>query len=53
MSCPVSGGLELFLIGKNFLKDTKIVFQSENNGQGFWKGTVLPDKEFLQQVRGK
>lgn len=26
-SCPVDGGLELFIIGKNFLKDTHVVFQ--------------------------
>ncbi|XP_018784835.1 PREDICTED: nuclear factor of activated T-cells 5 isoform X5 [Bactrocera latifrons] len=26
-SCPVDGGLELFIIGKNFLKDTHVLFQ--------------------------
>ncbi|KAG5878493.1 hypothetical protein JTB14_010277 [Gonioctena quinquepunctata] len=26
-SCPASGGLELFVLGKNFLKDTKVIFQ--------------------------
>ncbi|XP_065365994.1 nuclear factor of activated T-cells 5 isoform X5 [Calliphora vicina] len=26
-SCPVDGGLELFIIGKNFLKDTHVIFQ--------------------------
>lgn len=53
ISCPASGGLELFLLGKNFLKDTKIVFQSivdNKSSPDFWEERVLPDKEFLQQV---
>ena len=69
-SCPVDGGLELFIIGKNFLKDTHVIFQetydSVNDddlkttaatandmsiiGGALWEQTVLPDKEYLQQV---
>ena len=26
-SCSVRGGEEVFIIGKNFLKDTKVIFQ--------------------------
>lgn len=53
VSCPASGGLELFLLGKNFLKDTKVVFQTTDeckSPQPTWEECVLPDKEFLQQV---
>lgn len=56
------GGLELFIIGKNFLKDTRVIFQatrlpSPNShdescyNDVVWEKAVLPDKEFLQQVR--
>lgn len=74
-SCPADGGLELFIIGKNFLKDTYVIFQETydtnnvndelNASAGaaditnirqqmigaFWEQTVVPDKEYLQQVR--
>ncbi len=43
--CSASGGKELFILGKNFLKDTHIVFQTDE-----WEQSVNPDKEFLQQV---
>lgn len=66
-SCPVDGGLELFIIGKNFLKDTHVLFQEtyesvppndvatelavrQHLGGALWEQTVLPDKEYLQQV---
>lgn len=54
-SCPCTGGLELFILGKNFLKDTRIVFQLDNNDMSsnlepHWECAVLPDKEFLQQT---
>lgn len=43
------------MIGKNFLKDTKIVFQFDNDGlsngrESHWECAVSPDKEFLQQT---
>lgn len=56
-SCSVLGGKELFIIGKNFLKDTKITFvmydESSHHRQQskkLWEETVLPDKEYLQQT---
>ena len=49
-SCPVTGGAELFVLGKNFLKDTKVIFQQPDVHPP-WEETVLPDKEFLQQVK--
>ncbi|XP_017769731.1 PREDICTED: nuclear factor of activated T-cells 5 isoform X2 [Nicrophorus vespilloides] len=49
-SCPAGGGLELFVIGKNFLKDTVVYFQSEEDMHRPWEQSVVPDKEFLQQT---
>lgn len=54
-SCPCTGGLELFILGKNFLKDTRVVFQLDNDDlssslEPHWECAVLPDKEFLQQT---
>ncbi|CAB3367525.1 Hypothetical predicted protein [Cloeon dipterum] len=42
-SAPFTGGKELFVLGKNFLKDTRVIFQ----GNG-WNHEVVPDKEYLQ-----
>lgn len=51
ISCPVLGGFELFVIGKNFAKDTKMIFQSQKmTGEVVWQEIVVPDKEYLQQV---
>lgn len=43
---PANGAsnLELFIIGKNFLKDSKIVFRNKKSD---WIKVVEPDKEFL------
>ncbi|XP_030761123.1 nuclear factor of activated T-cells 5 isoform X2 [Sitophilus oryzae] len=49
-SCPASGGLELFVLGKNFLKDTKVYFQQFDEGRVSWEQAVVPDKEYLQQT---
>lgn len=32
-SCSVRGGEEVFIIGKNFLKDTKVIFQENVSGK--------------------
>ncbi|XP_054154235.1 nuclear factor of activated T-cells 5-like [Oppia nitens] len=40
--CDIKGGNELFIIGKNFLKDAKVVWKGRN-----WTKMVEPDKEFL------
>lgn len=50
VSCPANGGLELYLLGKNFLKETRVVFRVSHDGSP-WEEEVVPDKEFLQQVR--
>ncbi|CAG9768462.1 unnamed protein product [Ceutorhynchus assimilis] len=49
-SCPAGGGLELFVLGKNFLKDTKVYFQQFDDGRVCWEQAVAPDKEYLQQT---
>lgn len=33
-SCSVKGGEEVFIIGKNFLKGTKVIFQENIAGTG-------------------
>ncbi|CAK1549590.1 unnamed protein product [Leptosia nina] len=49
VSCPATGGLELYLLGKNFLKETRVVFRGHHEGRT-WEEEVVPDKEFLQQT---
>lgn len=52
-SCSAIGGKELFIIGKNFLKDTKvsfIQFDESRQPKKLWEETVQPDKEYLQQT---
>lgn len=49
--CPAKGGLELFVIGKNFLKDTRVIFQEEDaDGRVLWEASSEPLKDYLQQV---
>ncbi|KAG0722371.1 Nuclear factor of activated T-cells 5 [Chionoecetes opilio] len=50
-SCSVTGGEEIFIFGKNFLKDTVVVFQQNGTKvQPIWEEKVLPDKESLQPI---
>lgn len=50
-SCTVAGGEEMFIFGKNFLKDTVVVFQQNSaKAQPIWEEKVLPDKDSLQPV---
>ncbi|KAK8777431.1 hypothetical protein V5799_029225 [Amblyomma americanum] len=53
--CSIKGEVELFIIGKNFLKDTKVLFKepaSDNLGDCepnyVWEKCVIPEKEYLQ-----
>uniref|UniRef100_A0A1B6CLS4 Nuclear factor of activated T-cells 5 n=1 Tax=Clastoptera arizonana TaxID=38151 RepID=A0A1B6CLS4_9HEMI len=48
-SSVATGGQEIFILGKNFLKDTRVVFQEGDGNNIAWKQSVQPDKEFLQQ----
>lgn len=59
-ACSVEGGQELYVFGKNFLKDTRVVFQrrraqpladrSATVAIAPWEQAVLPNKEYLQHV---
>lgn len=49
--CPVTGNDELFILGKNFLKDTVVIFQEiGTKDYPVWEESVIPDKESLQPV---
>ncbi|KAK1163510.1 nuclear factor of activated T-cells 5-like isoform X1 [Acipenser oxyrinchus oxyrinchus] len=48
-SCSVMGGEEVFLIGKNFLKGTKVIFQENVSDENSWKGEAEIDMELFHQ----
>ncbi|XP_061599243.1 nuclear factor of activated T-cells 5 isoform X2 [Cololabis saira] len=48
-SCPVRGGEEVFIIGKNFLKDTKVIFQESVSDEKSWKSEAEIDMELFHQ----
>ncbi|XP_059394230.1 nuclear factor of activated T-cells 5-like isoform X2 [Carassius carassius] len=48
-SCSVKGGSEVFIIGKNFLKGTKVLFQESASDDKFWKAEADIDMEFFHQ----
>ncbi|XP_060693996.1 nuclear factor of activated T-cells 5 [Hemiscyllium ocellatum] len=49
-TCTVKGGDELFLIGKNFLKGTKVIFQESNSEENNpWKAEAEIDMELFHQ----
>ncbi|KAI1298740.1 Nuclear factor of activated T-cells 5 [Halotydeus destructor] len=43
----LKGGEEIFIIGKNFTRDTKLIWES--NEQGDWTSLSEPESEFLNQ----
>lgn len=52
--CSCKGDVELFIIGKNFLKDTTVIFKepasdaAEHEMTYIWEKSVTPEKEYLQ-----
>ncbi|XP_018608193.1 nuclear factor of activated T-cells 5 isoform X1 [Scleropages formosus] len=48
-SCPAVGGQEVFLIGKNFLKGTKVIFQENASDENSWKAEAEIDMELFHQ----
>ncbi|XP_050970430.1 nuclear factor of activated T-cells 5 isoform X2 [Labeo rohita] len=48
-SCSVKGGSEVFIIGKNFLKGTKVIFQENSSDDKSWKAEADIDMEFFHQ----
>ncbi|KAM6943193.1 nuclear factor of activated T-cells 5 isoform 2-T2 [Xenentodon cancila] len=48
-TCSVRGGEEVFIIGKNFLKDTKVIFQENVSDEKSWKAEAEIDMELFHQ----
>ncbi|XP_015666932.1 nuclear factor of activated T-cells 5 isoform X2 [Protobothrops mucrosquamatus] len=48
-SCSVKGEEEVFLIGKNFLKGTKVIFQENISDESSWKAEAEIDMELFHQ----
>ena len=47
-----SGGQELIVLGKNFVKDSRVVFtETAEGGATVWSRMVTPNKDHLQTVR--
>lgn len=47
----MEGGEDLFILGKNFLKDAVVIFQRRGaKAHAIWEEKVLPDKDSLQPV---
>ena len=50
---PATGGDELFIIGKNFLRGTKVFIQElseEENGDVKWEKECEIDRDYFQPV---
>ncbi|XP_022057593.2 nuclear factor of activated T-cells 5a isoform X1 [Acanthochromis polyacanthus] len=48
-SCSVRGGEEVFIIGKNFLKGTKVVFQENIADDNSWQAEAEIDMDLFHQ----
>ncbi|XP_017562782.1 nuclear factor of activated T-cells 5 isoform X3 [Pygocentrus nattereri] len=48
-SCSVQGGEEVFIIGKNFLKGTKVIFQENVSDEKSWRAEAEIDMELFHQ----
>ncbi|KAI5627102.1 nuclear factor of activated T-cells 5 [Silurus asotus] len=48
-TCPVTGGEEVFIIGKNFLKGTKVIFQEITTDESSWQAEAEIDMELFHQ----
>uniref|UniRef100_A0A8C5HBU8 Nuclear factor of activated T-cells 5 n=1 Tax=Gouania willdenowi TaxID=441366 RepID=A0A8C5HBU8_GOUWI len=48
-SCSARGGEELFIIGKNFLKDAKVIFDENTSDENSWKAEAEIDIELFHQ----
>lgn len=48
-NCSVKGGEEVFLIGKNFLKGAKVLFQESISDEDSWKAEAEIDMELFHQ----
>ncbi|KAJ3596202.1 hypothetical protein NHX12_002611 [Muraenolepis orangiensis] len=48
-SCSVKGGQEVFIIGKNFLKGTKVIFQENIADDTSWQAEAKIDMDLFHQ----
>ncbi|TWW76454.1 Nuclear factor of activated T-cells 5 [Takifugu flavidus] len=48
-SCSVRGGEEVFIIGKNFLKGTKVIFQENIADDNSWQDEAKIDMDYFHQ----
>ncbi|XP_026775822.3 nuclear factor of activated T-cells 5a isoform X1 [Pangasianodon hypophthalmus] len=48
-TCSVTGGEEVFIIGKNFLKGTKVIFQEIATDDSSWQAEAEIDMELFHQ----
>ncbi|XP_053497026.1 nuclear factor of activated T-cells 5a isoform X3 [Ictalurus furcatus] len=48
-TCSVTGGEEVFIIGKNFLKGTKVIFQELGTDDSSWQAEAEIDMELFHQ----
>lgn len=48
-SCSVKGGEEVFIIGKNFLKGTKVIFQENIADDNSWQAEAKIDMDLFHQ----
>ncbi|XP_071357736.1 nuclear factor of activated T-cells 5a isoform X3 [Trachinotus anak] len=48
-SCSVRGGEEVFIIGKNFLKGTKVIFQENIADDNSWQAEAKIDMDLFHQ----
>ena len=47
---PVTGGQDMFIIGKNFTKGTKVMFEERHGEQVIWSREAEIDQDYFQQV---
>ena len=47
---PATGGEEMYIIGKNFTKGTKVMFEEKCNDQVVWSKEADIDQDYFQQV---
>ena len=49
---PAAGDRDLFIVGKNFMKGTRVIFsQPGNDGSFLWEKNAEIDLEYFQQVK--
>ncbi len=47
---PVTGGEEMFIIGKNFTKGSKVTFEVRHDDKAVWSREAEIDQEYFQPV---